>query len=49
MPVEKILAVQLPRATGNWSFDLLPAGTAISLSVFDSEYPVVDGFAETGP
>ncbi|KAJ4365342.1 hypothetical protein N0V83_008963 [Neocucurbitaria cava] len=44
MPADRIMAVQLPRAAGNWTFDLLPAGASISLSVFDSGYPVVDGY-----
>jgi para-nitrobenzyl esterase len=43
MPAEKIIAVQLPRAAGQWSFDLLPAGAKISLHIFDASYPVIDG------
>jgi para-nitrobenzyl esterase len=42
LPAEDIMAAQLPRAQGPWSFDLIP-GAAISLSVFDSGYPVIDG------
>lgn len=44
MPADKIMAVQLPRAAGNWTFDLIPAAASISLSVFDSGYLVVDGY-----
>ncbi|WP_205260707.1 carboxylesterase/lipase family protein [Nakamurella leprariae] len=42
LPAERVMAVQLPRAAGPWSFDLIP-GAAISLHVFDSGYPVIDG------
>jgi para-nitrobenzyl esterase len=42
-PAEEVMAVQLPRAAGNWSFDLLPRGAKISLHVFDAGYPLIDG------
>jgi para-nitrobenzyl esterase len=42
LPADQIAAVQLPRTAGSWSFDLIP-GAAISLHVFDSGYPVIDG------
>lgn len=42
MPADEILAPQLPRGAGGLSFDFLP-GAQISLHVFDSSYPVVDG------
>ncbi|KAF3043582.1 hypothetical protein E8E11_002787 [Didymella keratinophila] len=44
LPAETIMAVQLPRSQGQWSFDLLPKDARISLHVFDSGYPVVDGY-----
>jgi para-nitrobenzyl esterase len=46
-PAEEVLAVQLPRASGEWSFDLLPEGAKISLHAFDASYPVVDGSVMT--
>ncbi|WP_291048946.1 carboxylesterase family protein [Herbiconiux sp.] len=42
LPAESILEPQLPRTGGPWAFDLIP-GAAISLHVFDSGYPVIDG------
>ncbi|AHH19911.1 putative carboxylesterase [Nocardia nova SH22a] len=42
-PLERINSVVLPRAAGRWSFDLAP-GAEISLHLFDSAYPVVDGY-----
>lgn len=42
LPAESIIGVQLPRSAGVWCFDLIP-GSAISLHVFDSGYPVIDG------
>ena len=43
MPVGKIMVVQLPRAAGQWSFDLLPVGAKISLHIFDGSYSIIDG------
>lgn len=45
LPAETIMAVQLPRSQGQWSFDLLPEDAKISLHVFDSGYPAIDGYA----
>lgn len=42
LPVERLLAAQLPRAAGRWSFDLVP-GANIGLALFDTGYPVIDG------
>ncbi|MCS5722576.1 carboxylesterase family protein [Herbiconiux sp. CPCC 203407] len=42
LPVDRLMEVQLPRTGGPWAFDLIP-GAAISLHVFDSGYPVIDG------
>ncbi|MER5674228.1 carboxylesterase/lipase family protein [Pseudonocardia alni] len=42
LPVEQLMAAQLPRAAGRWSFDLVP-GAEIGLALFDTGYPVVDG------
>ncbi|QBJ97750.1 para-nitrobenzyl esterase [Rhodococcus sp. ABRD24] len=42
-PLEKVNSVMLPRAGGAWNFALAP-GAEISLHLFDSAYPVVDGY-----
>ncbi|MTD54947.1 carboxylesterase/lipase family protein [Amycolatopsis pithecellobii] len=43
LPAETLAAATLPRANGPWSFELLP-GVRTSMHVFDSAYPVVDGY-----
>ncbi|KAH6988565.1 para-nitrobenzyl esterase [Ilyonectria destructans] len=42
LPAETIMAAKLPRMKGCWSFDIIP-GAKISLHVFDTGYPIVDG------
>ncbi|MEJ2866341.1 carboxylesterase family protein [Actinomycetospora sp. OC33-EN08] len=42
LPVEQLMAAQLPRAAGRWSFDLVP-GAQVGLALFDTGYPVIDG------
>ncbi|WP_236787616.1 carboxylesterase/lipase family protein [Amycolatopsis sp. GM8] len=42
LPAEQIMAAPLPRTEGPWSFALFP-GATISLHIFDSGYPVIDG------
>ncbi|MGE0216363.1 carboxylesterase/lipase family protein [Mycolicibacterium sp.] len=43
VPAEELAAVMLPRFTGPWLSDSLP-GVSTSMHVFDSAYPVVDGY-----
>lgn len=43
VPAEVIESVQLPRAVGDWRFKILP-GAEVSTHVFDSGYPVIDGY-----
>jgi para-nitrobenzyl esterase len=43
LPAEAIESVQLPRAEGSWRFKLIP-GAQVSTHVFDSGYPVIDGY-----
>lgn len=43
LPAETIEAAQLPRAEGSWRFKLIP-GAKVSTHVFDSGYPVIDGY-----
>ncbi|KAI0165873.1 alpha/beta-hydrolase [Xylariaceae sp. FL1272] len=42
MPADKILAVRLPQANGPWKSYF--RGATNSLSVFDTAYPIVDGY-----
>lgn len=42
LPVEQLMTAQLPRASGRWSFDLVP-GAEVGLALFDTGYPVIDG------
>lgn len=43
VPVESLGAVMLPRAKGPWTSDMMP-GASTSMHIFDSAYPVVDGY-----
>jgi len=43
VPAEALGAVMLPRSAGPWLSDNLP-GVSTSMHVFDSAYPVVDGY-----
>lgn len=43
LPAEALAAVALPRSQGPWTFDLIP-GASTSMHVFDSAYPIVDGY-----
>ncbi|WP_331748254.1 carboxylesterase family protein [Streptomyces chartreusis] len=43
VPAEALAEVVLPRAEGPWTFDLSP-GASASMHIFDSAYPVVDGY-----
>lgn len=43
VPVETLAAVMLPRSAGPWLSDSLP-GLSTSMHIFDSAYPVVDGY-----
>jgi para-nitrobenzyl esterase len=43
IPTEALAAVALPRSVGPWLSDNLP-GASTSMHVFDSAYPVVDGY-----
>ncbi|MGV9868147.1 carboxylesterase/lipase family protein [Rhodococcus koreensis] len=42
LPADAIMEAQLPRTAGAWAFGLVP-GAGISLHLFDTGYPVVDG------
>ncbi len=43
VPAEALAAVMLPRSAGPWLSDSLP-GLSTSMHIFDSAYPVVDGY-----
>ncbi|KAF1967272.1 alpha/beta-hydrolase [Bimuria novae-zelandiae CBS 107.79] len=41
LPAEKIASVQLPRTNGPWEGNVFPG--SVSVSMFDTKYPIVDG------
>jgi para-nitrobenzyl esterase len=40
----QLLEPQLPRAAGPWGLDFLPPELTVGLAIFDSGYPIVDGY-----
>jgi para-nitrobenzyl esterase len=44
LPPEVIMMAELPRATGPWELDLLPAGVTVGVAAFDSAYPCIDNY-----
>lgn len=43
VPVETLASVMLPRSAGPWTSEMMP-GASTSMHIFDSAYPVVDGY-----
>jgi para-nitrobenzyl esterase len=44
LPVDQLIQAPLPRTAGRWGLDFLPPELTVGLPVFDSGYPVIDGY-----